>query len=95
MNRLIFDCDSHSHIAAVSSALRYREVVLRRGYRGVHTRFAAEWPPLSGGLTFNYRELLSKRATFSLRSFGVVQVSQFQAEMPLASKVQGGVKAAG
>ena len=51
VNRWIFYCNLHSHIAAVPSALRYREVVLRRGYRGVHARFAAQLPPFSLDLT--------------------------------------------
>ena len=51
VNRWIFDCTGHLHIAAVSSALRYREVVVRRVYRGAHTRFAAQLPPFSLDLT--------------------------------------------
>ena len=47
VNPWIFDCTVQSHIAAVSSALRQLERNSRCGYRGVHTRFAAEWPPFS------------------------------------------------
>ena len=51
VNRWIFDCTGHFHIAAVSSALRYREVVLRRGYRGVHTLYDRPYGTLTGGCT--------------------------------------------
>ena len=51
VNRWIFDCTVQSHIAAVSSALRQLERNSRCGYRGVHTRFAAQLPPFSCGST--------------------------------------------
>ena len=51
VNRWSFDCAAHSHIAAVSSALRQLERNSRCGYRGVHMRFAAQLPPFSCGST--------------------------------------------
>ena len=50
-NRWIFDCDSHSHIAAVSSALRQLERNSRCGYRGVHTLYDRPYGTLTGGCT--------------------------------------------
>ena len=51
VNRSIFDCTGHLHIAAVPSALRYRELVLRRGYRGVHMLYDRPYGTLTGGCT--------------------------------------------